>query len=143
CARAQRGRWPFFYVLAAIVLLTFLFFTEPLYVRILFSSLLVIPIYVDAFLALRGEPPKGCRFGYRFTAGVFILACVTACVRIVAIFLLRNHASPYFSAHPANTLFFYLVLFQILALSFGIIALNHERLVAELAKESEERARAE
>lgn len=143
CATTKRGRWPYPYVLGVVLLLTFLFFTEPLYVRILFTSLLLIPIFVDIFLAFRGEPPEGRRFGYRFTAGVFVLGCINACVRIVAILRLRNHASPYFSAHPANTLFFFLTMFYMLALSFGIITLAHERLVAEWEKESEERARAE
>lgn len=143
CGKPKRGSWPYLYVLAAILLLTFLFFTEPLYVRIIFASLLLIPIFADTFLALLGEPPRGCRFGYRFSAGVFVFGCISACVRIVAILRLRSHASPYFYAHPANTLFFFLVLFYILALSFGMIALNHERLVAELAKQSEDRVSAE
>lgn len=143
CGTTKRGSWPYLYVLAAVLLLTVLFLTEPLYVRILFASLLVVPIYVDTFLALRGEPPKGCRFGYRFTAGAFAFGCLSVCIRIVAILHLRNNASPYFFPYPANALFFFLVLFYILALAFGIITLNHERLVAELEKESEERARAE
>jgi PAS domain S-box-containing protein len=143
CATEKRGRWPYLYVLAAILLLTFLFFTEPLYIRELLTSLLLIPIFVDTSLALLGEPPKGCRFGYRFTAAVFTVFWISACVRIVAIFHLRDRASPYFSAHPVNTLYFFLVMFQLLALPFGIITLVHERLVAESEKESEERLRAE
>lgn len=143
CATPKRGRWPYLYVLAAILLLTFLFLTAPLYVRVLLTSLFLIPIFVDTSLALLGEPPKGRRFGYRFTAAVFTVFWISSCVRIVAIFHLRNYASPYFLAHPVNTLFFFLVMFQLVALSFGIITLVHERLVAELEKESEERLRAE
>lgn len=143
CETAKRGRWPFVYALAAILLLTILFFTGPLYLRVLLTSVLLIPIFVDTSLALLGEPPKGRRFGYRFTAAVLIVCSISACVRIVAIFHLRNHVSLYFSADPVNTFFFFLVMFQLLALSFGIITLVNERLVAELDKESEERLRAE
>jgi PAS domain S-box-containing protein len=143
CATAKRGRWPYLYVLGAILLLSFVFFTEPLYVRSLLTSLFLIPIFVDTSLALLGEPRKGCRFGYRFTAAVLTVCSITACARIVAIFHLRNHASPSLSAHPVTTLFSILVMFQLLALPFGIMMLVHERLVAELEKASEERLRAE
>ena len=143
CAAPRRGRWPFAYVAATILLLTVLFFTQPLYLGILFTSLLLIPIFVDSSLPPLGTPPKGCRFGYRFTAAVFILSWIAACVRIVAIFYLRKESSPYFSAHPANTLFFFLMMFLLLALSFGFMTLAHERLVAELEKESEARASVE
>jgi PAS domain S-box-containing protein len=117
---------------AALVLQTFLFFIQPLNVRIIANSLLLIPIFTDAALPLLGTPLKGCRFGYRFSASVLMFGCVAACVRIVAIFYLREHPSPYFSAHPTNTLFFFLIMFVLVAMAFGFIALTHERLVAEL-----------
>jgi PAS domain S-box-containing protein len=131
CEAPRRGRWPIVYVAAAILLLTSLFFIQPLYVRILFTSLLLIPIFVDASLPLLGRPPNGRSFGYRFTAAAFALGCVTACVRIVAMFQLQKHASPYFAEHPVNTVFFLLVMFLLLSLSFGLLTLTHERLVAE------------
>ena len=132
CASPPRGRWPYAYVLGAMVLQTVLLLTQPLYVRIFVNSLLVIPIFIDASRPLLRTPPAGCKFGYRFTAAVFMLSCVAACVRIVAISYLRGHASPFFSLHPANTLFFFMMMFLLVALSFGFIALTHERLVSEL-----------
>jgi PAS domain S-box-containing protein len=150
CATPRRGRWPYVYVVSAMVLQSVLYLTQPLYIRIIVNSLLLIPIFVDASLPLLGTPPKGCGFGYRFTAAVFGLGVVTACVRLVALFHLQKHASPYFAAHPVNTLFFFLIMFLLLSLSFGLLTLGHERLVAELnaahercMAESGERARVE
>jgi PAS domain S-box-containing protein len=131
CAPPKRGHWPFVYVLASMLLITYLFFTRPLSLRIVVTSLLLIPIFVDAALPLLRTPPAGCRFGYRFTAMVLMLFCVAASVRIAAIAFLRGNASPYFAVTPANAVFFYLVLFLQLAFAFGFIALTHERLVAE------------
>jgi diguanylate cyclase (GGDEF)-like protein/PAS domain S-box-containing protein len=137
CATPRRGRWPYVYVAAAILLQTFLFLTQPLHIRILFNSLLLIPIFIDSALPFLRTPPKGCRFGYRFTAAVLMLGCATSCVRIVAVYYLREHPSPYFSGHPANTLFFFLIMLLLVALAFGFIALTHERLVLELGSEHE------
>ena len=61
-----------------------------------------------------------------------MLGCVACCVRIVAISYLYEHPSPFFSTHPANTLYFFLIMFVLIALAFGFIALTHERLVSEL-----------
>jgi PAS domain S-box-containing protein len=143
CASPRRGRWPLVYVEAAIILQTYLFIAQPPYVRILVNSLLLPPIFIDATLPFLREPPKGCRFGYRFTAAVLLLGCLAAFVRIVAISYLSEHPRPYFSTHPANTLFFFLIMFLLVSLAFGFIALTHERLVADLEKESAERARVE
>jgi PAS domain S-box-containing protein len=132
CGSPPRGRWPYAYVATAIILQTLLALTQPLYIRIFASSLLLIPVFIDASRPLLRTPPAGCRFGYRFTAAVLMFGCVIACVRMVAIFYLREQSSPYFSAHPANTLFFFLIMFQLIALAFGFIALAHERLVSEL-----------
>ncbi len=145
CGAPRRNRWPIFYVLVGASLQTYLYFTRPLHVRVVLTSLLLVPIAADAAIPLLKSPPNGCRFSYRSTASLAILTCVTSCVRIVAIESesLRQSDSPYFGSSSLNTLFFLLVLFLILALAFGIIALTHERLVAELNAESEERSRAE
>jgi PAS domain S-box-containing protein len=150
CEAPRRGRWPIVYVVAAILLIIYLVFTQPLYVRILFTSLLLITIFVDSSLPFLGTPPNGCRFGYRFTAVVFALGCATSIARIVAMLQLRKHASPYFATHPVNTLYFFFVMFLLLSLSFGLLTITHERLVAELkaahercTAESEERSRVE
>jgi signal transduction histidine kinase len=66
---------------------------------------------------------------------------VTAIVRLVAIALLRHETSPYFSASIGNTVFFLLVLVLVVTLSFGITTLAHERLVADLKAELEDRMR--
>jgi PAS domain S-box-containing protein len=131
CASPRRGKWPYVYVVAAMVLQTVLFLTQPVYIRIIVNSLLLIPIFVDASLPFLRTPPKGCEFGYRFTAAVLMLGCVAACVRIVAISYLHRHTSPYFSEHPANTFFFFLGMFTLLGLAFGFITLTHERLLAD------------
>jgi PAS domain S-box-containing protein len=133
CASPRRGRWPAVYVVAAVLLQSFLFLTsQPLHVRIICNSLLLMPIFFDASLPFLCRPPRGCEFGYRFTGAVLIFGCVAASVRMAAIYYLREHPSPYFSTHPANTLFFFLIMLLLLALAFGFIALTHERLVAEL-----------
>jgi signal transduction histidine kinase len=132
CATPRRGRWPVIYIMAAVLIQTFLFLTRPLYVRIIVSSLLCIPIFVDASLPLLREPPRGCRFSYRFMAATFMLGCVAAGVRIVGVLSLELKHAPYFSTSPANTIFFCLVMFLLLGLGFGMTALTYERLVAEL-----------
>jgi PAS domain S-box-containing protein len=143
CATPRRGRWPYIYVVAAIALQSVLFLTQPLYVRIIVNSLLLIPIFIDASLPFLRTPPAGSEFGYRFTAAVFMFGCITGCVRIVAISYVLEHPSPYFARHPVNTLFFFLVMFVLIALAFGFIALTHERLLAALKQESEERSQVE
>lgn len=132
CATPRRKYWPLVYVLAAILLQTYLFFTQPLYLRIIVNSLLLVPIFVDAALPLLRDPPTGQGFAYRFTAVAFMLGCVASAVRIFAVQSLHMKDSPYFSASPANTVFFVLLMFVLLAIGFGIIALTHERLMAEL-----------
>ena len=149
CATPRRSHWPFIYVLAGVLLLTFLFVTQPLYLRIIVTSLLSIPIFIDASLPLR-DPPNGCRFSYRFMTVALMLGCVAACVRIVGVLSLEIKHAPYFSTSPLNTIFFCLLMFLLLAFGFGMTALTHERLVAELKlvheqfiAESKERANAE
>jgi signal transduction histidine kinase len=51
--------------------------------------------------------------------------------------------APYFSRSPANTVFFCVIMVLLLALGFGVIALTHERLMAELNAAHEERVRVE
>jgi len=146
----RRGRWPYIYVLAAIFLQIYSYFARPLHQRIILTSLLSIPIFVDTALPLLGNRPEGHRFGYRFTASVSILGCFAASLRIMAVLSFGRTDSPYFSVNPADTAFFITVLFLLLGMAFGFITLAHERLVAELKAanrnfrlESEERARVE
>jgi signal transduction histidine kinase len=150
CEAPRRGHWPSIYVLTAILIQSYLFLTRPLYLRILLNSLLLIPIFLDAARPLLGNPPKGRRFGYRFTATVLLFACVASGFRALAALSLSGHRSPYFSVHPANTVFFTLLMLVLIALAFGFIVLIHERLMAELRAahrslkaESEERTRVE
>jgi PAS domain S-box-containing protein len=140
CAMPHRGRWPYAYVLASILLLTYLYFTSSVRAQIVFTSLVLIPIYVDAALPLLRTPPMGRAFGYRFTAMIFMMFCATLCVRIVAVSLLPSNASPFFATTHANTVYFYLALFLQIAFMFGIISLTHERVVSEL-KSAHERIR--
>ena len=133
CASPRRGNWPLVYVVAAMLALTYVSFTEPIYLRIILNSLLLIPIYVDAALPfLRTTAPKGYSFGYRFTAAVLIMGPVAAGVRIVAVYSLRARHDLYFSASLLNTLFFCMVMLLLLALAFGFISITHERVLAEL-----------
>lgn len=150
CAAPRRGRWPNIYVAATILFLTVLFFTRPLHQRIVFTSLLLIPIFIDTALPLLKAAPKGRWFGYRFTAMVALSGCIVAFVRILAVLSKHPHDSPYFSESVADTAFFVLVLFFLLSMAFGFITLAHERLVADLKSlyerfiaEREERALAE
>src|SRR5262249_42942638 len=122
CAAPRHSRWPFMYVLGAGVLQTFLFLTQPLYQRIIVNSLLSIPIFIDAALPLLCDPPKGRKFSYRFMALTLMLGCVTACVRIVGVLSLEIKDTPYFSINLANTIFFCMIMFLLLALGFGMIA---------------------
>jgi len=55
CATPRRGRWPYVYVLAAMLLQTYLFFTRPRYPRIVMNALLLITIFIDAALPLRNS----------------------------------------------------------------------------------------
>jgi PAS domain S-box-containing protein len=103
-----------------------------MHMRVIVNSLLLIPVFLDASLPHLGTPPKGSGFAYRFTAGVLMFGCVAACVRIAAISNLRKNPFPYFSGHPVNTLFFFLIMFMLVALSFGMITLTHERLFSDL-----------
>jgi hypothetical protein len=99
CELPHRGRWSLSIVPAGMALQLFLYLTQPLYLAIIATSLLIIPIALDiAMQLLRAEPPKGRWFGYRFVAAVALLTCLTAVVRLVAIGLLRHETSPYFSA---------------------------------------------
>jgi signal transduction histidine kinase len=142
CDLPQYGRWPYFYVLFAMLLQTYLYFTQPLYLAIIATSFLLMPISLDAAIQLLKAPaPEGRQFGYRFVGVVALLTFVASIVRLVAMALLRHEASPYFAASFANTLFFFLVLFLIVTMSFGIITLTHERLVAELKAEHEDKLR--
>ena len=142
CELPHRGRWSLSYVPVGMALQLFLYVTQPLYLTIIATSLLIVPIALDvAVQLLRAEPPNGRWFGYRFVAAVALLTCLTAVVRLVAIALLRHEASPYFSASIGNTVFFILVLILVVTLSFGITTLAHERLVAELKAEHEQRMR--
>ncbi len=142
CAVPTRSRVFLLYVPAGMVLQIFLYVTQPLYLTIIATSLLIIPIGLDiASQFLRIDPPAGRWFGYRFVASVALLACLASFVRLVAIALLRHEASPYFSASIGNTVFFLLVLILVVTLSFGITTLAHERLVAELKAEHESRMR--
>jgi signal transduction histidine kinase len=150
CAAPLRGLWPYIYVGAAILLLTVLLFTQPLHQRIVFTSLLSIPIFVDTALPLLKRPPKGRWFGYRFTAIVVLSGCIVSCIRIVAVSSAEPNDSPYFSESIADTAFFVMVLFLLLSMAFGFITLAHERLVADLKSlyerfiaEREERLRVE
>src|SRR5262245_56792639 len=56
---------------------------------------------------------------------------------------LRHDTSPYFAASVENTVFFFLCLALLVALSFGVITVVHERLLAELKAEHEEKVHAE
>jgi len=142
CALPKRGRWSLFYVPAGIALQMFLYFTQPLYLTIMATSLLLIPIAVDvAIQMLRTDPPEGRRFGYRFVASVALLTCATAVVRLGAIAMLRHETSPYFYASFGNTVFFLMVLVLVVGMSFGITTLAHERLMADLKAEHEDRIR--
>jgi signal transduction histidine kinase len=133
---------PHFYVLFGLVLQTYLYFAQPLYLAVMATSLLLVPIAFDVGIRLlRAPAPEGRRFGYRFVAVVSFMTVAASVVRLVAMGLLRHEASPYFAASFANTLFFFLVLFLILTMSFGIITLVHERLVAELKAEHDDRMR--
>lgn len=142
CETPRRGQWPYIYVPATMLLQTYFYFTRPLHQRIILTSLLSIPIFVDTAVPLLSDPPPGRRFGYRFTAIVSVVGCVAACFRIVAVWSHEND-SPYFLANPANTTFFLLTLFLLLCMAFGFITLSHEKLVAELSVAHEERARVE
>jgi signal transduction histidine kinase len=142
CDLPKRRRVSLVYVPAGMALQLFLYFTQPLYLTIIATSLLLIPIALDiAIRLLSNDPPEGRRFGYRFVASVALLTCLTAIVRLVAIAMLRHETSPYFSASIGNTIFFLLVLVLVVSMSFGITTLAHERLVAELKAEHEERIR--
>jgi signal transduction histidine kinase len=143
CASPIHDRWLFLYLAAGSSLQIYLYFTRPLHARIILTSILLIPLAVDAAIQLLKPAPKGCRFSYRFTAGVAILASVMSCIRIAAIMRLRQEDSPYFAHSLGNTLFFLLILLLVLALAFGITALSHERLVAELTAETEAKSRAQ
>ena len=143
CGLPQYGRWPYVYVLAGMALQSYLNFSHALHLTIVATSLLLIPIALDLAILLLKDPPEGRRFGYRFVATVCLLTCVTSFVRLVSTALLRDEASPYFAASAGNTLFFSLVLVLMTTMSFGIITLAHERLVAELKVEHDERVRLE
>ena len=132
CAVPRRGLWPAAYVLASMLLVTYLYLTQPLRLRIEVTSLLSIPIFIDSTLPLLKTPHRGCRFGYRFTATLFMLYSVAALVRIVAVWTSHGDASPYFAPGHANTIFFLLVLFLLSASGFALIVLTYERLVADL-----------
>jgi diguanylate cyclase (GGDEF)-like protein/PAS domain S-box-containing protein len=131
CNARKRGRWPYIYIAAAILIQTYLFLTQPLYLRIIVNSLLLIPILADASLPLLGKAPKGRGFGYRFTAAVLMFGSIAAGVRVLGMSYIHEYPSLFFATHPTDTLFFSLIMFILLALSFGFIALTHERLVAE------------
>jgi signal transduction histidine kinase len=143
CGEPRRGTWPLLYVLFGLALQTYLYFTQPLHLRIVATSLLIIPIALDVAMPLLKAVPEGRRFGYRFVASVAILTCVTSVVRLVAIASLRHETSPYFADSPGNTLFFLLVLVLIVTMAFGIITLGYERLVAELKAEHDAKVRVE
>ena len=99
CELPHRGRWSLSYVPVGMAFQLFLYVTQPLYLTIIATSLLIVPIALDvAVQLLRAEPPNGRWFGYRFVAAVALLTCLTAVVRVVTIALLRHEASPYFSA---------------------------------------------
>ena len=148
CVMPRRGVWPFAYVLGSQLIVTYLYLTQPLRPRIVATSLLSIPIFIDSALPLLKTPPRGCRFGYRFTAILFMLYSIAALVRIMAMWSSPGDASPYFAAGLANTAFFLLVLFLLSASGFAFVVLTSERLVAnlkavheELIVESKERER--
>ena len=132
CAMPRRGIWPACYVLASMLAVTYLYLTQPLRPRIAVTSLLLIPIFMDSTLPLLKTPPTGRRFGYRLTAILFILYSVAALVRVVAVWSLRDNASPYFAPGYANTIFFLLILFLLSASGFALIALTYERLIMDL-----------
>jgi signal transduction histidine kinase len=142
CDLRHRRRLSLLYVPAGIAVQILLHLTQPLYLTIIATSLLLIPIALDiAVQLLSTNPPEGRRFGYRFVASVALLTCLTSVIRIVAIALSRHETSPYFSASIGNTIFFLLVLVLVVTMSFGITTLAHERLVAELKAEHEQRLR--
>jgi signal transduction histidine kinase len=153
CAAPRRGHWPLMYPIAAMLFQTFLPLTQTLHVRIIANSFLLIPIFIDAALPLMRIQPAGSRFPYRFTATALIFGCVASCIRIAAVLFHLGKGlpeSPYFSANPANTVFFALMMILCLSLGFGINALTHERLMVESAAlfeqfvaESRERVRVE
>jgi signal transduction histidine kinase len=138
CAMPRRGVWPSTYVLGSMFLITYLYLTRPLHSRIVVTSLLSIPIFIDSTLPLLKTPPRGCRFGYRLTAILFMLYSVTAFVRIVAVWFSRGNDSPYFAPGHANTAFFLLVLFLLSASAFALAVLTYEKLVADLTTTHEE-----
>jgi signal transduction histidine kinase len=138
CAMPRRGVWPFAYVLGSMLIVTYLYLTQPLRLRIEVTSLLSIPIFIDTTLPLLKTRHRGCRFGYRFTAILFILYSVTALVRIGAVWSSRGDASPYFAPGHANTAFFLLVLFLLSASGFALAVLTYERLVADVETAHEE-----
>jgi PAS domain S-box-containing protein len=142
CARPQRSRWAFVYVLASMLILAYLSYTRTLRLRIVVTALLLIPVFIDTALPLLRAPPEGGTFGYRFSATVLILFSFAACLRIVAIGFLNRAVSPYFAATPANGAFFFLILLLQLAFAFGLITLCFERLVADL-KATQQRVTAE
>ena len=150
CGVPRHSRWPYVYVLASILLETYLFFTRPLPPRIIANSLVLIPIFVDSAIPLLKVQVKGTEFSHRFTAAVFVLASAAGCFRIKAVLDTHYRDSPYFAVNPANAAFFLLTFFILFSLAFGFIALTHERLVAELTAahkrliaESEEKTRIE
>jgi signal transduction histidine kinase len=143
CGAPRRGKWPLFYVLFGLALQTYLYFTQPLHLRIIATSLLIIPIAFDVGIVMLKTMPEGRRFGYQVVAAVALLTCVTSFVRLGAIASLRHEASPYFADSFGNTLFFLLVLVLVVSMVFGISTLAHERLVDELKAEHDAKVRME
>jgi signal transduction histidine kinase len=143
CGAPRRGNWPLLYVVLGLVLQTYLYFTQPLYLRIIATSLLLFPIALDVGILALKTTPEGRRFGYRVVATIAILTCVTSVVRLVAIARLSHETSPYFADSFGNTLFFLLVLVLVVSMVFGISTLAHERLVADLNAQYAEKVRVE
>jgi signal transduction histidine kinase len=95
------------------------------------NALAIGLICIYTALPLLRKAPAGCRFGYRFTAGVLLFSIPQALLRLAS----QVHPKVAFGPMDnvaGNILYYSSILLFIVGLGFSFFLLTNERLVAEL-----------
>ncbi len=100
--------------------------------RMLISSVLLLAVRIYMAMPLLRAAPRGRRFGYLFTASVFLFTIPIAIYRLVTQLLSPVVADLTANSLP-NVIYYSSVLLFIIGIGFSYFLLTNERLVAELS----------
>lgn len=125
-------------VFLAILYYYFLFAEQDLRARAIASSFYLSAMSAYAVLPLWRRAPQGRKFGYRFTKSVLLFGFFIGMVRIVFL-ICAKAANTLYTGRLFDSAYFLCDLLYLVGITFSFFLLTHERAMAELSEEVEER----